>query len=306
LAHDKRDNAMKRTREDNTYPIQIRGEKRRLLEDVYHWFLRAQWRWVFLVIACLHLALNALFGCAFYVVGGVQNLPNGSFVEAFFFSVQTFGTIGYGAEFPNSGAAHVLVTAESLLSLIFSALVTGIVFAKFSRPLGRIVFSDKAVVSIFQGKPTLMFRIGNERKNRVVEATIHVDYVRTERDESGAVFYRQIPLTLVRSRIAALSRSWSVLHEIGPGSPLMGKSPDDMLAEEGELSVSVTGLDDTTGQTMHGLVTYETHEIAFGARFKDVLTIDAGGAIILDLANFDRLEPAPTSAAFPYSWSPGE
>src|SRR4029077_8819838 len=132
------------------------------------------------VIALGYLVANALYAVAYELVGGIENAKVGSFGDAFFFSVQTMGTIGYGAMYPKTLAANMLVVSESLVSLILTALATGLVFAKFSRPNARIVFSDYAVICPFNGVPTLMFRIGNERGNAIVDAQIRAIATRTE------------------------------------------------------------------------------------------------------------------------------
>jgi inward rectifier potassium channel len=295
---------VKRSDSKRSYSIEVQGAKRQPLEDAYHWFLMASWSRVLFVVTLAYFALNALFASGYLVTGGVRNLESRSFAAAFFFSVQTFGTIGYGAQFPVAGLANSLVTLESLTSLLFTALVTGLVFAKFSRPRGRLVFADRAVLTPFQGVPTLLVRLGNERGNRVVEANIHIDLSLSETLEDGSTFYRQHSLRLVRKRLAALVRTWNVMHVVDATSPLFGLTGALLEKLEAEIIVSVNGLDDTSGQTMHGQVVYEAHEIVFGAKLSDVLSSDASGNLVLDLSRFDDIEPSEPTEAFPHSWQP--
>jgi inward rectifier potassium channel len=293
---------VKRSDASRSYTLRVLGEQRRPLADAYHFLLRTSWLTVISSFVTLYLALNAVFATLFWWTHGLAN-SDGSWTTCFFFSVQTFGTIGYGSQYPISGSAHLWVTSESVVSLLFSALTTGLLFAKFSRPQGRIVFADKAAIAVFREMPTLMLRIGNERGNRVVEANVHVDISRTEKLADGATFYRQDELALSRSRISALSRTWNLIHVIDAKSPLFGKTPEDLVAEEVELMISVTGLDDTSGQTIHGHALYEADEIIFGARPADVLSETSDG-LQLDVRKFDELAAVQPTAAFPYEYVP--
>ena len=152
------------------YEIRVIDDRRRSLRDLYHRLMGLSWPATFTVIACGFLAANAAFALAYCGVGGVAHLAPGSFSDAFFFSVQTMGTIGYGAMYPESFGANLLVVAESIVGCTFLALATGLVFAKFSRPTARVMFTRDAVISPVNGIPTLMLRVGNERGNQIVDA----------------------------------------------------------------------------------------------------------------------------------------
>src|SRR5208282_4202734 len=155
----------------------------------------------------------------------------GSFGDAFYFATQTFGAVGSGA-YPTSTAAHALVVAESICVLLLTAVSTGLLFAKFSQTNARIVFTKQVVISPMDGIPTLMFRLGNERSNRIIEAQIRAVLMRTERTVEGTSIYRMHDLPLTRDRSPALSRSWTALHPITPGSPLHGQTPESLAAAE--------------------------------------------------------------------------
>lgn len=271
--------------------MRVIGVRRTPLRDLYHQFLRIGWPMAILWIVASYLAINALFAVGYYLLGGVANMPEDSLLWAFFFSVQTMGTVGYGGMFPDTVGSNWLMVAESTVGLLITALSTGMVFAKFSQPVGRIVFSRHAVVTTHEGKPTLMIRVGNERANRVVEASVKLDASITTTTAEGRPFYRTIELQLVRSRMSALSRSWSLMHVLEAPSPLVGL--DGAMAEklELELQVTVVGLDDTTGQTLHGQHLYEAPALRFGMRLADGLTVGADGQLTFDASKFHEIVP---------------
>jgi inward rectifier potassium channel len=282
------------------YTIRVVGAEPTPLRDFYHALLRLPWWVTIAAISGVFLLANALFALAFSVVGGIQHAANGSFASAFFFSVQTMGTIGYGAMYPDSTAANVLVVAESITGLTLTALATGLVFAKFSRSTALIMFTRQAVISPMNGVPTLMFRLGNQRGNQIVDARIRVVMVRTEQLPEGGTFYRMLDLKLQRARTLTLSRSWTVLHTIDADSPLWGETPDSCAAKEVELQVLVVGVDDITMQTVHGGHRYFAREIVWGARLSDVLAETPDGNMLLDLRKFHDVQPTARTPAFPY------
>jgi inward rectifier potassium channel len=282
------------------YEIRVIGHRRTPLRDFYHALLHLPWWATIASISGAFLVTNALFAIAFLVVGGIGHAMPESFRDAFFFSVQTMGTIGYGAMYPDSTAANVLVVLESITSLLLTAISTGLVFAKFSRSTARFVFSRRAVITPTNGVPTLMFRLGNERTNQLVNAEIRLVMVRTERTAEGGTFYRMLDLKPTRERALSLSRSWNVLHAIDASSPLAGETPASIAEKEVELQVMVIGLDDITMQTVHAAHRYFAKDIVWGARMADVLTETPDGHLQLDLRRFHDVEPSAPTPDFPY------
>jgi inward rectifier potassium channel len=272
------------------YEVRVVHDHPRGLLDFYHDMLRLSWTHTLLAISGVYFLVNTLFAVGYLLTGGVAQARPGSFADAFYFSVETMGTIGYGAMYPSSNAANLLMVLQSLISLILTALVTGLVFAKFSRPTARVVFTREAVVSPLNGVPTLMLRIGNERGNRIVDARIRMVMIRTERLAEGGTFYRMIDLKLTRAHALSLTRSWSVMHSIDEKSPLHGATAESLLEQEVELQVLMVGLDDTSMQTIHASHQYYSHQILFGARHADVLTEDSDGSLVLDLRKFHEVE----------------
>jgi inward rectifier potassium channel len=285
------------------YEIRVVGARATPLRDFYHLLLGNSWGLTFAVIAGVFLAVNGLFALAYLATGGIAHARHGSLVDAFFFSVQTFGTIGYGAYYPESTAANLLVVLESITALTLVALATGLVFAKFSRPTARIVFTRQVVISPMNGVPTLALRVGNERGNRIVDANIRVSLFRTEKTSEGEVFYRMLDLKLTRDRSLSLTRSWTVMHTIEGDSPLVGASPRTLLEQDVELMVMVIGYDDTTMQAVHATCRYMTVDVVWGARHADILTEHENGDLTLDLRRFHDIESTPAQDDFPYSLS---
>jgi len=280
--------------------IVLVGAKRHPLRDAYHSVLRMPWYGVIGAIAIAFLAFNALFAVGYLAAGGVVGAHPGSFRDAFFFSVQTMGTIGYGAMYPESTSAHVLVVAESVVSLIITALSTGIIFARFSQTTGQLIFSEKIVISPMDGVPTLSFRIGNDRQSTIFEATVRVAVIKTEKTAEGITFYRLYDAKLSRDRSIALARSWTVMHAIDAASPFFGLSPDQCVKDELEVAVSVTGTDDTSLQPVHARRRYTMKDILWGARLADVLRELPDGRLELDVRKFNHVVATAPTDAFPY------
>jgi inward rectifier potassium channel len=273
------------------YEIRVIGAQKTPLRDFYYGLMRLSWPSTIAVIACGNLALNAVFAFGYLAVGGVEHARPGSWLDAFFFSAQTFGTIGYGALSPSSNAANALVVVESVTSLVFTALATGLIFAKFSMPTARVMFTREATISTMDGLPTLSFRLGNLRSNTILEAHVRVAIVRTEQTHEGKVFYRMVDLPLVRERIPSLARSWTVLHVIDEKSPLFGETAASLEQKEVEILVSIVGIDDLWMQSVHATHRYMHTEIAWGKRHADVLS-EEPNAVILDMRKFHDLEEA--------------
>ena len=264
-----------------------------LFGDVYHVLLRSPW-WVTLAsIAGLVLLVNLGFALVYLMTGGIANARAGSFRDAFFFSVQTVGTIGYGFMYPQTMAAHLAVTAESIVAIVVAALATGLVFAKFSIPRARLEFARDACVFKYEGQPTLAIRLANTRGNFIIEAQVSVTLSRAEVTREGASFYRLYDLKLLRNRSPALGRSWQVFHPITEDSPLHGASNESLRKQEAEIIVSVMGVDGTSSQTVHGRHTYDGEKaVKFGHRFADMLRSKPDGRVELNYAKLHDITPA--------------
>jgi inward rectifier potassium channel len=286
--------------------ITVIGAPRTRLRDAYHQFLRVGWTAAIAAIVGSYLALNAVFALAYRAIGGVAGARAGSFFDAFCFSVQTMGTIGYGAMYPASAAANAVMIAESVTSLVVTALATGLIFAKFSRSAARVVFSKNAVIGPMNGVPTLSLRVGNERGNLILEATIRITLTRTEKTSEGVVFYKLYDLRLVRERSPQMRRSWNVMHRIDADSALFGETPESIIRDEIEIIATLVGTDDTSLQPVYARKQYEGADILWGARHADILSEDKDGTIVLDVRRFHDVVPTQPVDGFPYRYTPGD
>ena len=287
------------------YEIRVVGVPAAGLRDLYHWFLRVAWWAALAVIVGGYLLLNALFAAIYLAGGGIANAAPGSYLDAFFFSVQTMGTIGYGSMYPATRLANAVVVAESVAGLVVTALATGLVFARFSQTRARVVFSSRIAIGPLDGVPTLMIRVGNERRGRIVDAAFRLTMTRTTRTREGVAIYRLVDVPLVRDRAPALSRSWMVVHRIAEGSPLLGDSPESLAAADAELTLMVTGTDETSLQAVHAQHTWLHRSVTWGARLADVLAETPDGNMLLDLRRFHDLTPTAPVPGFPYG-APGD
>jgi inward rectifier potassium channel len=289
-----------RVRTEDGEELVVRGDRAHRFGSLYHLFLKASWPVAVAVAVAGFVVMNALFALGYLLVGGVAGARPGSLFDAFAFSVETMATIGYGEMHPASVGAHLLVTIEAIVGLLVTALVTGLAFAKFSQPQARIVFSAKIAFSPMNGVPTLSFRVGNERGNRILEATVRVVLVRSERTSEGQTFYKMYDLPLVRERSPALSRSWNAMHVVEPGGLMHGSTPASLARSEVEFLVTVVGTDDTSLQPVHARKRYRADDVAWGARLADVLSARDDGTLVLDLGRFhDVILTAPIEG-FPY------
>ena len=208
----------------------------------------------------------------------------------FFFSVQTMATIGYGKMEPVTLFSNILVSIEALTGLLALALMTGLVFSKFSRPTARIRFTRYAVIGPRDGVNSLMIRAANMRANRIFEASIHVVLARQEMTAEGDTIRRLYDLETTRSRSAMFALSWTAVHQIVEGTPLFGATRESIAASEPELIVSIVGLDETFSQTVHARHTFQLDEIIWGARFANVLVLHPDGSRSVDYDHFDDVE----------------
>jgi len=280
--------------------IAVVGVPRTPWSDLYHELLRAPWWLDLLGVAGLFLLINLVFAFAYDAVGGIAGARPHSLADDFFFSVQTMGTIGYGALYPQTEAAEALVTAEVIVGVSLLALTTGILFAKFSVPRARMQFAERAAVSPVNGVPTVMFRLGNERASGIIEATVRVVMVCTEITAEGVLYYRMRDLALLRERSPAIARSWTVMHPIAGTSPLRGATPESLERDEVEFIVTVVGIDEASAQNVSARHTYDHSELAWGARHADMLSERPDGGLVLDMKEFHRLVETKATADFPF------
>jgi inward rectifier potassium channel len=262
------------------------------LRDLYHSLLTTTWSQFFGLVLAAYLGANLIFASGYLAIGdGIEEARPGNFSDAFFFSVQTMATIGYGKMAPRGLEANLLVTMEALVGLLGLALVTGLVFAKFSRPTARVLFSRNAVITTFDGVPSLLFRMANERGNQIAEAQAHLVLLRTERTPEGEEVRRVHDLRLRRGQSAFFAFTWLVVHPITPDSPLFGETAATMQERDLDLVASVTGLDETLSQSVHARHSWSVEQILWRHRFVDVLVTLPDGRRAIDYRKFHEVAP---------------
>ncbi|WP_216839338.1 ion channel [Caulobacter sp. S45] len=272
--------------------VKVVGLHRGRFEDVYHRLLTLSWWRFFLLWVGIYLGVNFVFAVLYWVQpGGLINARPWSFEDAFFFSVQTLGTIGYGTMSPHSTFANLLVTAEAFFSLALTAVGTGLIFARISRPTARVMFSRIAVVTPRDGVRTLMFRAANTRVNQILEAEVSISLARTVTTLEGISYRGFYALQPLRSRSPLFALSWTVMHVIDETSPLYGVDDAALLAENAELIVVISGVDETFAQRIHTRHSYLPHEIRWDRGFADILTMDEHGHRVIDYGRFHDLAP---------------
>jgi inward rectifier potassium channel len=268
------------------------GRRNAAWRDLYHQALGLPWSRFLLLGTLTFLALNLCFGLLYSLQpAGITDLQPGSYSQAFFFSVQTMATIGYGRWSPVSTYANTVVTVETLIGVSSIAVFTALAFARFARPTAKIAFSRCLVVTQFDGKPTLMMRLANERGNQILEARVSMAVLRDERTAEGDYIRRLHDLRLVRDHTPVFGLTFLVMHTIDETSPLFGYTPERMEREWVEIVALVSGLDETMMQSVHARASYDGAEIAFGHRFADLFGFLPDGKRAMDYRQFHLTEP---------------
>lgn len=281
---------------DGSVNIRQVGLRRRLMTDVYHRLLTCTWPRFLGLLMAFYLASNAGFAVLYWLdPGGIENARAGSYADAFYFSIQTLATIGYGRFAPLDTYSHLLVTVESAVGLLWSALTTGLVFAKFARPTARVMFSRVAVITSRDGVPSLVFRLANERSNQIVEAQLRLTAFRTEKTLEGETVRRYHDLPLVRSQSPMFTLSWTAVHQITESSILYNQTPESLLAAEVEILVTFIGVDNTFAQTVHARHNYSVSDLRWNERFLDILHRDEHGRRYADFRHFHETTAVPDS-----------
>ncbi len=273
--------------------VRARGQVAEPAGDIYFALItRPFWQFALAVVA-LVLVINTVFAFVYlFDPGGISNARPGSFEDAFFFSVQTLATIGYGTMAPQTTFTHVLVTVESILGVLAVGSLAGIAFARLSRPQARVLFTNKIVIRKRNGIPHLQIRIANWRTNLIVEANVIVYLLMAEKTAEGETNRVPLELKLVRAASPVFFLTWTVMHCIDEASPFHGEGAMERLRENGvQMFVMLTGYDQTLGQNVHASVSYKIEDIVPAARFSDVLELAPDGTREIDFSRFHDVEP---------------
>src|SRR5215212_4720483 len=273
-----------------------RREGLRFLESLnaYHFLLTISWKQFMGVVTFGYFAANLLFAFAYLacgqdaIIGQDASKFGGEFGRAFFFSVETIGTIGYGNIQPNGVMPNVIVAIESLTGLSVLALGTGILFARFSRPTAQIVFSEKAVIAPYRNVTGFMFRLTNGRANQLIELEAKVLFSRMDGDSR-----RYDQLDLERKRVVFFPMSWTIVHPIDEKSPMFGMTREELVDRDAEFLVLLSGIDETFSTTVHARPSYKPAEIAVGQRLVNIYKPGrADGTVSINVRKLGETEPA--------------
>lgn len=283
--------------QDGSFNTHRKGLSDVALRNIYHWLLTMPW-WEFLgFVIFLYLGINLIFAALFLLCGeaaladGAAVPTRNLFARAFFFSVQTFGTIGYGIISPIGTAANLLVTVESIVSILLQALVTGMFFARFSRPSAQVKFSETAVIAPYQDGKALMFRLVNMRASQLIEVAAQVSLVRFVIEEDGKVARRFEPLSLERQKVSFFPLAWTVVHSIDKESPFYNLMAEDLKKSDAEILILLTAIDEDFAQTVHTRTSYKPDEIIWDAKFVNMYNkTGTDDPVSIDVKKLSKIE----------------
>jgi inward rectifier potassium channel len=270
------------------------GVSRFSLGDPYYLVLAMRWPTFIASVLLVFLVANLAFAALYWLApGSVANAHPGAFADAFFFSVETLATVGYGVMTPASTYGHMVATAEIFVGMFLTALATGAFFARFARPQSRLVFSEVGVIAPYEGRQALMVRVASRRLQGISEPRARISYLRDQ--AVGELRFRRFDeLKLVRDNIPVLSLSWTLIHPIDEDSPLFGMSDARLAAEAPTLMVSVAGFDEAISSTVNDRKTYDPEDIRFGHVFTNILRDLPGGFVELDITRIHETTPIET------------
>jgi inward rectifier potassium channel len=281
--------------------IRSRGQYVTVLDDLYHKVLGMPWWLFFAYVTAGWIGTNVLFAALYAVEPDSVSNASG-FEDAFYFSVQTLATIGYGAMSPATRYGHLVVVVEALVGTLGVALIVGVTFAKFARPTARVLFGEKIVAHLRNGVPHLVFRLANWRGNMVVEGQLRVILLTLERTSEGDTIRVPRELPLVRDRTALFALTWVPMHRIDEQSPFWGGAAglERLREQRAEIYLAFMGLDETIGQPIHARHMYRLDDIVWNARHVDVLTIEDDGTRTIDYSLFHDVEVLGEPSAIPW------
>jgi inward rectifier potassium channel len=263
------------------------GIKRISRNDLYVNSLASSWFGLIFAIVLFYTIINTIFAGLYLIQdGAIENARAGSFKDAFFFSVQTLATIGYGKMVPATSFANILVAIEALVGLSGLAVVTGVIFSKISKPSARILFGNNALISSYKNSDCFIFRLGNLRTSQIVDPIIKAVFICDELLEDGSVRRAFHDLKLIRNNVPILMPSWTLRHQIDKYSPLLAMKKEDLERKNIEIIVSLIGFDETLSQNVHAHHSYIASEIKFGGDFVDIITWNNSGHINVDYKRF--------------------
>jgi len=279
--------------------LKLNLEKREW-RDTYQWLLALSWPEFAALIAGVYIVINLVFA-EFYTLGGncIAGMTPGSYLEAFFFSVQTLATVGYGHWYPQTLYGHLVTTVEIINGMFGLAVMTGLIFVRFSRPAARILFSKPIVIGTLNGRPTLMLRVGNLRAQSMVEAEFRIMFTRDEPIVEGDTFRHFYNLKLHFDRLISFPAALTLRHTIDEQSPLYGETPESLRASRALFTASVVGIDPVIPAAVQTQQDYNWRDVRFGERFVEIYTESGDRKLTVDFGRLHDTEPAGEQADSP-------
>ena len=272
--------------------IETRGLNDGFWTDLYHRAMTVYWPVFFGTAAAIFIFLNAVFAFLYWLGHEpIANVAANEPLGLFYFSVETLATVGYGDMHPQTHYGHFIATTEIFTGMSFLAVMTGLIFARFSRPRARFIFADNPVVTLHQGQPTLMIRIANERNNTISQATARLWLLRMETTAEGVEYRRYHELLLDRREHPMFMLTWSIFHVIDETSPLYRMSPADLAEAEVSLTLNVSGVDDNSAQYLYARKLYSHADIRWNYRYRDITSVSKEGRLVIDYAAFHEVTP---------------
>ena len=273
------------------YELAKTGATRFDWRDPYHIALSLTWPGFLLLFVAMELVLNFLFASLYLLEpGSITNARPGALADAFFFSLETLATVGYGVMAPATLWGHIISAIEIIVGMAFVAIMTGLTFVRFSRPRGKFMWAEKAVVTTYNGKPTLMVRLANGRAGILTDANARMAALIGERNEEGQHFRRIHDMTLQRSRLPMFGLTWTLMHSIDDSSPLHGHDAESLASAQIRLFVMVEAHDRALAADISDIKDYGADDVVFGMRYADAVTIDDHGRTLADLNRLSLLE----------------
>jgi inward rectifier potassium channel len=269
--------------------VNVAGQEWR---DIYHWILALSWPRFAGLISVVYLLINLIFAI-FYSLGGncIAGMVPGNFPAAFFFSVQTLATVGYGHMYPQTIYGHIVTTIEIIVAMFWLAVITGLIFVRFSRPTARLEFSNAIVISTFNGRPTLMLRVANLRHHSMVEAEFRIMLTRNEpirEDDSFRHFYM---LKLDFDRLITFPAALTLRHTIDESSPLYGATRESLEASDARFAASIVCIETVIPAAVQSQRDYTWRDVRFGERFVEIYTETGAGQLTVDYGRLHETEP---------------
>ncbi|OWF66543.1 hypothetical protein B6A14_00735 [Polynucleobacter hirudinilacicola] len=270
-----------------------RSEVARPENNFYHWLLGTSWVSFLLLVIAVYLGANLLFAFAYLACGdgAITHAQPGSLLDVFFFSVQTMATIGYGRMTPVGSWPNAIVTFEAFFGIVYSALTTGLAFARFTRPTAGVRFSKVAVVGNHDGIKTLKFRVANDRSSHIVEAQLRLWLIAESRTSEGERYRRSVELPLHRSESPVFSLTWMAMHSIDETSALNDYLGNSAHNSSWHLLITFTGYHESLSNQVYARHVYLPRDVQQNATFIDIVTVSPDGGRVIDLSNFEKWVP---------------